>query len=962
MNKLPTYIPSFEAEELYDLSVRGIETDMNYNGMQPFSLELIQLRKMKEFTEKKIKLKGNLDENGNPKVKYQSDAIINVKFKNKVKDGKEITSFVRGYESLIDRLSYQIKKLHNQKKYCLEKIELSQNSRKINTYEKTIANCEFKIERLTNQIEHIENNNNADIYQPMTSVELRNYLYTQGFTYKGNNYVLYKNTASKARNSQTLFILDTLHKNMQEWSRMGLKFEAHKKYDIASLKAYESLVSSSIIGTINIHPDNIFIIADEYSKLETEALEVGNDLKASFNPEATIKNNIWDGQALIDVSLMRSIGKEKAGSAQLRMHFFKCCSFNTNIQKFLRNKHTELTNPLNEEYDPSIPVNFDEWKLTDLYGNVILASKILLITTPSALKFMKFAEKGKEKEAYQKWCERVIADNCQWGICKFEKSSKHNGMIRSSYQMINTIDAQPKDIKELAKYEVDYIEQLQNNNDEFVKYLKEDADLTNCNNMLVDLYNKNNEVANLKFFRTTRKSKISAYRTKVKGGKVRLQGEYCTVVSSPYEMLLSVIGKLKDENGEVISHTLHNNEVYTTLHKFNETYTVARNPHNAMNNYYKVHNKRNDLIKRYFNFADAPNIIVITAIKSPILVVANGMDTDGDTLAVFSDKQWNCVIDKTLSNRKYPVIINSITSPPDPVELTNENLSLIDEKGALSQRWIGSVTNTAQYLVSVLWDMQNDDKYIVDKDKVDKEKDMQKILEEIAVLVVISNVAIDFVKKKVEVDVEGALRSIKSIPELKIPMLSSRGKLRRKSRKKPMFWKYVTSSKPKNTVEFNTPMDMLIKHIDAIPKAEYNTSKLGLMDIVRDLTPEELQEKYDNKQIADIIEGVKEYKKTISRIHAIDHIEKDDKYRALNDAAEKVNYKISKKKIKISTLHRLLLELSYIMNVNTSKKEDTKAEKRMKKDMQGIALYIMNYVYMNNKENFLSLIIDKETN
>lgn len=100
------YIPSIEAETIFDMSERGLEniTKFDYVGMIPWSLELLKLRSHKKwFTENEISKNG--------KVKYQTDAVINVKFKNKMKNGKQFTSSVRGYENLMARLLYQFKHL-----------------------------------------------------------------------------------------------------------------------------------------------------------------------------------------------------------------------------------------------------------------------------------------------------------------------------------------------------------------------------------------------------------------------------------------------------------------------------------------------------------------------------------------------------------------------------------------------------------------------------------------------------------------------------------------------------------------------------------------------------------------------------------------------------------------------------------------------------------------------------------
>jgi hypothetical protein len=917
------YIPSIEAEEIYDMSVRGLENVMKYDyvGQIPYSLELIKLRSFKRpFSEKPIEK--------NSKVKYQSDAIINVKFKNKIKAGKEITSFVRGYDNLMNRLNMQFESLDkaiNDKKSAIEK---SVNKREIDKLKKSQNYLENKRKLLQGHIERIQGDKDNDIYQEMKAPELRNYLYTKGITFKNRHYRFYKRTASKSRQSQALFILDELYDKMKEWSHMGLDLSG--KIDVASLLAYESLVSSSLESTIEINPKNIFIIDDKFSEFELPAIEVENDLKAVPNEKAVIKNNIWDGQGLMDKSLFESIGKSDKGMALLRQHFFKSCMFNTNIQNFLQDNCPD-----------DIP--YKEWKLTDMFNNKVAAKDIFLITTPSSLKFLKYA-KGNKKKAYAKWIKHVKKDGNTFGICKHEKSSKYGDRSLTSYQMINTLDANEDDIKALAEFEHEFIKDLQGRKvddgvyDEmpYINYLNKNKELTNAYEMLYEMYRINPEIARTKMFRDYRTKQISNYRTKIKGGKLRLEADYCTVVSNPYEMLESLIEGKRSSNKINKSSVLSGNEIYTTLHPFNEEYTLVRNPHNAMNNFVKATNVHNELLDDYFNFTN--NIVVINSINSPILDRLNGMDMDSDTTLIFSDREFNRVIDKTLHKRNYPIILNKIQSKPNPVEFTEENIARIDEKTAKSQKWIGQVTNAAQFQVSVLWDVKNNDKE--GQEKEDKIKD---ILSNVAVLVVLSNVAIDYSKKIVEVDVDKALREIRSSNAVKV--LDSK---RLRSRKKPKFWKYVTSG-DSESVEYDCPMDLLINHINGIEKSNYRKN-LSLNDLLIEMPREERVEA-DSKQIGDIMKLVKEFDKRIKETNSVESSDKkcQERMTLIEDAYNSLDDKISKKKVKKVTMYKLLSLVAQCYDEKLSKRDKSN-------DYSNVAVHLLNALYRNHKTTFLNLM------
>lgn len=948
-NKKQVYIPSIEAEQLYDMSVRGLDIKVDYVGMIPYSLELIRLRLNKKFKERKVS------------SRYESDAIINIKFKNKISKNKVIPSYVRGYDKLVPHLEKQLEKLIKEKSLLDENIKISCNKRTIEKTEKSVKQLEFKIVQLKKKIEQIKSDKDNPIYKMMKSDELRQYLYTQGFNFKGEKYIFYKRTSSKSKNSQVLFIQKKLYDEMMNWSLMGLKFEDDKEYDIASLLAYTSLVSSSITETLRIDPKNILIVDDQYSIFETNAIEIGNDLKPVHNEKATIENNIWDGQALIDKSLLESIGKGEKGFTQLRSHFFKCASFSANIQDFMI------------DYANKTGKNTETWNLKDCFGNEILAKDVLLISTPSALKFLKYAGKSKEERAaaYKNWCDKVKDDKNLFGIVKFDKDGKYGDRQFTSYQMINTLECNQSDIEELSKFELEYIKSLKDieNNESYIEYLEKNEQVANSYKMFADMYKKNPKIAKTTLFKNYRKSEISKYKNYVKGGKIRIKAGYCTVVANPVEMLFSAVDDFK----KVESCTFKKpNQVYSTKYKFDEEYTVLRNPHNAMHNFYKVENIDHSLIKKYINTTE--NIIIINTIKSPIQSILNGMDQDGDTVLLIEDKYFNAVIDKTLGNGNYPVILNKITSKPKPVQLTNANIAKIDADIALSQKWTGSITNLAQYYVSVLWDLKKDCKYI-QNDTKNKADDIEKILNNLAILVVLSNVAIDYSKKKIDVDVDSALSQIRKNPCIK-KLNYSKGKLKLSARNKPKFWECVTNSKPKKSDIYKCPMDFLSSHINKVEDAKY-THSISLLECVRELTEEEKKQTYDHKQVKDIIDEVKKYSNQIKAIHANVIEDKDkvdeEKNHALLIANGKINNKINKKTIRTSTMRQLFVEVQKILDatkiINKKKTSKTNNKDEIDKNldmiyrynkMRGIATQILNVLYQKNPEKFLDLIKNNE--
>ena len=174
---------------------------------------------------------------------------------------------------------------------------------------------------------------------------LRNILYKEGFKCDGRNYVRFKRSSGSSRVGKCLFIEKNLSKHMQKWGLCGLEVKDGEEIDLAALEAYIALPTSSIIDVIEIDPKSILIIGDYESVFNDTVIEttIGND-GWLHTDEKTIEihNSIWDGQSLIDKSVMEEYSSY--GMLLLRNKFFKSCCFNTNIQKWFHdNNITEIS-------------------------------------------------------------------------------------------------------------------------------------------------------------------------------------------------------------------------------------------------------------------------------------------------------------------------------------------------------------------------------------------------------------------------------------------------------------------------------------------------------------------------------------------------------------------------------------------------------------------------------------------
>ena len=826
------YILSLEASDIYSHMFRKLDLKFNYCGMIPYSLELLKLKE------------AGLNIKTTNTGKQISRDIINVKFNRKVDDAKTI--------------------IKNTKKK-IEKV--SQKSEQIGYVQ--------KLEQFLSLAE--ENKDNWE--QIISNTELRKMFYTNGFTLSfvdkktGEvseiDYVVYKRSSSKSRVGQCLFIRKDLYKTMVEWSRMYLPFvEGMEIEDYPSFLAYESLVLSAIEYTIKINPDNILIVDDIISKFKQVCNVIKKDdnsgLLECFEEEAEIESNLFDGQALLDSSYYPK-GK---GMLLLRNHFFKAAAFNCDIQKFLR------------DHCPS-DVSYEEWKLTDMFGNKIFAKDVHMIISSSCLKALKFSEIiGTKKDMWHYWKQIVTNDGCVFGVCKTEGESKRNFanqvLQQMSYQMINSLPASEDDIRNLAEFELSYIDKLKNDDLVFMDYIGKTANAVNCNNMMIDLFNRNHNIVNTILFRNFRKKEINDYINYVKSGKIRISGDYCVMVGNPLEMLYHAIGQLDINDIKDYQQPLKGNEVYTKLFKDNQELAGFRNPHTSPSNVLLARNKYCKDIDRYFNLTK--NIVVVNAIDFPLQQTLSGCDYDSDVV-LLSDNPKLLELAK-ICNSKYKICVNGLLAEKAKYMFNNHDMAVVDNKLSKSQRLIGEITNTAQHLMSLYWH------------RLSNNENADDILRKINILTVLSGISIDLAKKLYDID------------DIKKELANNRI-----AGDKPLFFEYVGQNKNiKNKVtKYNCPMDFLQEIIrPANAKRRFN---IDINDLLIKHSLRNANRKQKNGIFQLTIEIGEKLKDLYDTRRRADDNDKKEIDRQIDDVISLYKQKIKTryKKVKADTMYALIL-------------------------------------------------------
>ena len=657
---------------------------------------------------------------------------------------------------------------------------------------------------------------------------IRNLLYDEynkdDFTFKmdGIEYVRWIRSGSTAREGNCLFINKKLLNGMNAFTDCGIK-PKKKPLNLASFEAYRALVLSIKIDDLEIKPENILVIDDVKSTFTEKVMYTGTKkVKGDDGKEKEelitkekdleITNKIFDGQSLIDKSLM---GKyEDKGMLLLRHKFFKSCCFNANIQQWFKDNNITEISQLNGQ---TVATKIEDIKL---------------ITTPSSIKYCKF---GKKKSWFEDWLEQIVKHNKPFGIVKYEKPTKYfkGKLVRTHYQILNTLQLTVEEIKELLKQTLEYLELLKTDPTVMYHYCEthsDDEDSDVMMNVKADIIHRmmkmNENFKNTAMYKVLAKKILEDFRSDIKCGRILVNGNYSTVLGNPIEMLQEAIGKYTPETsvvgkGNIISKAFGKKQLL-----------ACRSPHICAGNIYLPTNTENKLVTDYINLTD--NIVVINSVGENVLQKCGGMDMDSDQIMIVDNE---IMINAAKKNYDKFLVPTTDIEPETKVDdYTGENLATLDYK--TSENLIGEIVNLSQVLNSILWNEMNK--------KKPNQKFIKELYKDICQLSIMSGLEIDKAKKTLIVDNKTELEKIREKYRVdgKIEYPEFFRELSRKG-------KYDSKRKYRY---YNTTLDMIGKEIAYMELVVENEDK-ALESIIT--KPSWIRER-DRDRVQDKIESIKE--------------------------------------------------------------------------------------------------------
>lgn len=687
-------------------------------------------------------------------------------------------------------------------------------------YSDLIINVKFKSDVMisTNENKKVYNQEKGEIEELsekrskrlISKQKLRQMAYRDGITINGIHYVDFQRTSSKARTGNCLFIDDRYFDVMEEWQTLGIPFRMivrsedkknpFEKIDIVSTRSYASLTSSSIIGTLDIDPYDILLIdeVEGFHTMPCNVVDINQDTKKLqvAKEEYTQRTELWDGQSLADSSVFKN-GKyyirgrdgkeishtyEDKGFMLLRNHFFKSAIFNTNLKEYYSEKFQGIENPV----------------ITDRFGNLFNPFDVKLVTTKNSCKIFKFSDLicayliPEEKkntlkklendlETFNKDCsenenqvdmkdlkkqikfeqdrltwdwyrEKLKLEHEVFGVCKYEKYSKFGDRQQVWYQVLGSLNLNENQLWKITEPQVHEVNLMK----KYPAFLKnrlntKAAESDNIGaRMMKSVLEVNEDIARTVWYANYRRSYLNSILDRLREGKIQLNNsDFCVLVANPYEMLRASAGE------KIETSILSDFECWNSRYQDGEDLYGFRSPHICTGNCALLKNTNRPEWK-WFNFTNRILVINLWGKGAFLSQIWNGCDTDSDTAFIGNDPT---VLDevRNVISQNYLVPINGLSPEADPHEFNEVEMAKVDSK--LSNDLIGKICNLARDIQSFYWHLFNTGT------EENKSKYLPMIYDDICILEVASNIAIDSAKRRYKgVNLAGELKAIKQRP------------------------------------------------------------------------------------------------------------------------------------------------------------------------------------------------------
>ena len=372
------------------------------------------------------------------------------------------------------------------------------------------------------------------------------------------------------------------------------------------------------------------------------------------------------------------------------------------------------------------------------------------------IKELKKPIKFEQERLTWNWYRKKLKDDKEvFGVCKYEKCSKFGDRQQTWYQVLGSLNLSEQELWEIAEPQVNEVNLMK----KYPAFLKHGLDMRANETdsigamMMKNIMEVNEDITRTSWYVNFRRSYLNSMIKHIYEGKIQLDNsDFCVLVANPYEMLRASVGDKIDTS------ILSDFQCYNSRYADGEELYGFRSPHICTGNSALLTNT-DRLEWKWFNFTDRILIINLWGKGAFLSPIWNGSDTDSDAVFLGNNKVILNAVRKVVKSGNYLVPINGLSPESDPKEYTEEEMATVD--GKLSNDFIGKICNLARDLQSLYWHLYNTGT------PEKKQAYLQKIYDDICILEVGSNIAIDSAKRRYKgVNLASEISDIRKRPYL----------------------------------------------------------------------------------------------------------------------------------------------------------------------------------------------------
>lgn len=548
-------------------------------------------------------------------------------------------------------------------------------------------------------------------------------LLNEGFIYNNQKYVRYGKSSSQAKDGITVFILDSVYKDMTERSQLGVKID---KCVVSKYESYRNLILSSCQIVEEDLP--YIVIVDEYEKIipnqhvryavtkdieiidkETKKKKVIKNVRSIEEGCTDIKLSVFDGFGVHTKEISEKFNQYTASKHdsilfQIRLPFMKGVSVEFSLREYLKKE-----------------LKVD--KIKDVFGNWHDVDKIDCIWNTTMWKGYGIFKNEFGDEGWIEYIKRVKEYGYKIGISKYSHHTDDiNIYSRLNFQYLQCLDLMnPKYLEQfkdktikydildennhgkiinVAKYSTDLLEKIIKGDKLYtLKFLGiNDTDENNLKSKYIDAILINDSMLKDPQIKKMLKRKLDKTIQQMKYGKIYASGFYHTVIGD-------VIGYLEFCADKTVKGCLNTGEFFTKTLPLGDCLSM-RSPLVDPSEVNKVKLVENGITDKYFKHFENQDVCMIN-MYDLTMQQQGGMDMDGDSVFLCNSK----ILTDSKINKPIVVDMQDKVSVA-PVEYNTENITKY-ELNSRDNR-IGEITNIAtsilnQYTENKKWQKINED-------------------------------------------------------------------------------------------------------------------------------------------------------------------------------------------------------------------------------------------------------------